>query len=151
MALRIHVNVAARMDAHAPLAAADLAALLRRAARAALTAHGARDAELSITVVDDAAISELNRRYLGHEGPTDVISFELGEAGGPPVGDVYIGWDQALRQAASLGVPPREELARLAIHGTLHVLGYQHPEGAGRERSEMWQRQEAILEEVFRA
>ena len=66
-----------------------------------------------------------------------------------PVGDIYIGYDQARRQAAELAVPLSTELARLAIHGTLHVLGYDHPEQDAREGSEMWQRQETILKQVL--
>ncbi len=149
MAAEVHVEVVARPGARAPLAEDGLAALLERAVRAVLAAHGVAEAEVSVAVLDDAAIADLNERYLGRAGPTDVISFALGADGGAPIGDVYIGRDQALRQAAALGVAPREELARLAVHGTLHVLGYDHPEGEDRERSEMWRRQEAILREVL--
>ncbi|HEX6937841.1 MAG TPA: rRNA maturation RNase YbeY [Longimicrobiales bacterium] len=149
MALDVHVAVAA--DAGPPPAPGGerLAALLERAVRAVLADHGIERAEISVAVVDDAAIAEMNERYLGHEGPTDVISFELGAAGGDPVGDIYIGWEQAMRQAAEYGAEPHEELARLAVHGTLHVLGYDHPEGEGREGSAMWRRQEAILRQVL--
>jgi probable rRNA maturation factor len=78
-----------------------------------------------------------------------VITFALHGEGEPPLGDIYVGWEQALRQAADFGVSPAEELARLAVHGTLHVLGYDHPEGPERERSSMWIRQEQILREVM--
>jgi probable rRNA maturation factor len=125
-------------------------ALVRRAVRAALTAERVPDAEISVTLLPDAAVAELNRQWMRHEGPTDVLSFPLFDAGEPPVGDVYIGMDQARRQARELGVPVREELARLAIHGTLHVLGYDHPAGQKRVQSEMWQRQERILAKVLR-
>jgi probable rRNA maturation factor len=53
--------------------------------------------------------------------------------------------EQALRQAAEYGATPAEEVLRLAVHGTLHVLGYDHPEGADRASSEMFARQEALL------
>src|SRR5690625_7859770 len=82
-------------------------------------------------------MSELKRTDLGRNGTTDVIAFGLYQEGEEPVGVIYIGWDQALRQAAALGEAPEGELVRLAIHGTLHLLGYDHPEGADRERSEM--------------
>jgi len=149
MGVHIHIDAAASRSGGALPDAEALAALLERAVRSVLDAHGIRDAEISVALMDDVAIAEMNRRYLAHEGPTDVISFELGAEGDMPVGDIYIGWQQALRQAEALGVEPREELARLAVHGTLHVLGYEHPEGEEREESEMWQRQEAILREVL--
>jgi probable rRNA maturation factor len=103
------------------------------------------DAELSVTLLGDRAIAALNAEWLRHDGPTDVIAFPLYEEGEPPVGDVYIGVRQAGRQAAALGVPVSEELARLAIHGTLHVLGFDHPAGPDRVRSPMWREQERIL------
>ncbi|HEX7119046.1 MAG TPA: rRNA maturation RNase YbeY [Longimicrobiales bacterium] len=149
MAVEVQVDVGGWADAPALGDGAGLAPLLARAVRAVLADHGVEDAEISVAVLDDAAIAALNRRYLGHEGPTDVISFELGAAGGVTVGDIYIGGGQALRQAAEFGAAPREELVRLAVHGALHVLGYDHPEGEEREGSEMWQRQEAILREVL--
>lgn len=124
-------------------ASAGTAALLRRAARAALA--DTPTAELSITLLDDDGIAALNRQWLQHEGPTDVISFPLYQADEPVVGDVYIGYDEVVRQARENDVPVREELARVAIHGALHVLGYDHPDGVARLRSAMWRRQERIL------
>jgi probable rRNA maturation factor len=118
---------------------------VERAVRATLRAEGHDDAELSVAFLDDAAITSLNREYLDHDRPTDVISFALHGEGEPPLGDVYVGVDQALRQAGELGVDPREELLRLAVHGTLHVLGWDHPEGEERLESDMFRRQEEIL------
>lgn len=128
-------------------ASAGTAALLRRAARAALA--DTPDAELSLTLLDDRGIAALNQEWLKHDGPTDVISFPLYEDGESVIGDVYIGFDQVVRQARENDVAVREELARVAIHGTLHVLGYDHPDGAARLRSSMWRRQERILREVM--
>jgi probable rRNA maturation factor len=123
---------------------------VREAALAALTAEGVRDAMLSITFVGRAAMSELNRRYLGHLGPTDVISFGLGRQGqrGPVVGDIYICPEIARANAKRQGVSSQEELLRLVVHGTLHTLGYDHPHGATRAESPMWRRQERILARV---
>lgn len=115
------------------------------AARAALEAEGVRDAELSIALLDDEEIARLNREHLGHEGPTDVISFALHQPGTPVIGDIYIGAEQAARQAAEAGVDRSEELLRLAIHGTLHVIGHDHPPGPERIASPMYLRQEEIL------
>jgi len=119
--------------------------LVRRAAAAAMRDAGVRDASLSVALMPDSGIAELHERYLGEPTPTDVLSFPLYEQGEAPLGDVYIGLEQAARQAHSLGVQLEEELARLAIHGTLHILGHDHPVGAGRERSSMWKLQERIL------
>ncbi|HEV8215576.1 MAG TPA: rRNA maturation RNase YbeY, partial [Gemmatimonadaceae bacterium] len=63
----------------------------------------------------------------------------------PVVGDVYIAPDMARENARDAKVPVREEIARLVVHGTLHVLGYDHPDGEDRVRSPMWRRQERII------
>lgn len=127
------------------------AARIEAAVEAVLALEQAGPAEVSVAFVADPEIARLNQEYLSHTGPTDVISFALSRPGDPVVGDVYVGVDQAARQAVELGVPLPEELVRLAVHGTLHVLGYEHPEGEGREDSEMYVRQEALLAEILRA
>jgi probable rRNA maturation factor len=124
---------------------------IREAAIATLKAERVRNAMLSITFVGRAAISGLNRRYLGHEGPTDVISFGLRRVGrrGAVVGDVYICAEIARENARRQGIPAGEELLRLIVHGTLHVLGRDHPAGASRTTSAMWRRQERILARIL--
>ena len=124
------------------------ARFLERAITRTLEAEGRPELELSLALLGDADIQELNRRYLGKDAPTDVIAFALGD-GGELVGDVYIGVEQARRQADELAVPLPEELARLAIHGTLHVLGHDHPEGEEREGSRMFVLQERLLRELL--
>lgn len=140
--MTLDVTVAAD-GVRAPLGRARAAAL----ARAVLRAEGVRDAELSITFVTARAIAALNRKHLGHRGPTDVISFGLPPAlpGAPLVGDVYIAPEVARANARRFGAGVREEIARLVVHGTLHVIGHDHPEGEARERSAMWRRQEQLL------
>jgi probable rRNA maturation factor len=61
------------------------------------------------------------------------------------LGDVCIGIEQAARQASALDVPFREEMMRLAVHGTLHILGMDHPTGPRRSASAMWRLQEKIV------
>ena len=124
---------------------------IRDAAVATMKAERVRDAMLSITFVGRAAISRLNKRYLGHEGPTDVISFGLGRIGkrGAVLGDIYICADVARENARRQGVPAGEELLRLVVHGTLHVLGLDHPAGQTRTTSRMWRRQERILARIL--
>jgi probable rRNA maturation factor len=124
---------------------------IKEAAVAALEAEKVRDAMLSITFVGRAAISALNQRYLGHAGPTDVISFGLGRIGGTGavVGDIYICPEVARANARRQNIRPGEELLRLVIHGTLHVLGYEHPDNGLRTESPMWRKQERILARVL--
>ena len=118
-------------------------------ARAVLEAEEVRDAIISFAFVRPSTIATVNREHLGHKGPTDVISFPLAAAGGAPLGgDVYICPDVAARNAIEHGVGLREEIARLVVHAVLHVLGHEHPEGAGRETSAMWRRQEALLSQL---
>jgi probable rRNA maturation factor len=124
---------------------ADSRRLVAKAVRAALRHGSVRDAEISVALLDDAGITDMNDRFLGHAAVTDVISFALYGEGEPPVGDIYIGLEQALRQAAAHAIDPAEELVRLAVHGTLHVLGHDHPAGPDRTGSPMWRVQEEIV------
>lgn len=123
-------------------------ALLERGARAVLDYEGVEDGEVSVTLLSDADIEKMNRDYLGKDRPTDVIAFSLGDD--HPVGDVYLGRDQAARQADEVGVPLREELLRLTIHGVLHVMGHDHPEGPDRVDSPMFAVQERLVAAVLR-
>lgn len=122
-------------------------------AEGVLHAERVRDALLSIAFVTDRRIAALNRRHLGHSGSTDVISFGFApvDASGDVVGDVYIAPDVARRNARSAGASVREELLRLVVHGVLHVLGHDHPEGESRYDSPMWARQERLLRALARA
>lgn len=124
---------------------------VRETAVATLKAERVKDAMLSITFVGRAAMSELNRRYLGHHGPTDVVSFGLDRMGkrGAVIGDIYICPEVARDNAKRQGVHVGEEVLRLVVHGTLHVLGHDHPAGASRTSSPMWRRQERILARVI--
>jgi probable rRNA maturation factor len=112
------------------------------------------EALISVAFIRNAAISRMNREFLGHSGATDVITFELGDthansARRAIVGDIYIAPDVARRNAIENGVGVREELTRLVVHGTLHVLGYTHAEGSHRTTGDMWRRQEEILAAIL--
>lgn len=149
MGIRVLVNAPGSGGAEG--AGAVPVGLLERGVTSALTSGSEPDAEISVTLLDDEGIRALNRRYLEADRPTDVLAFALHGEGEPILGDVYLGVDQARRQAADLGVPLHEELVRLAVHGTLHVLGHEHPEGPEREESEMFRRQEEIVQRVLGA
>jgi len=123
--------------------------LLEVAVRRALRADGADRAEISVTLLSDDEIRSLNRTYLERDRPTDVLAFTLDHD--PLLGDVYVGVDRARIQADEAGVSLREELVRLAVHGTLHVLGHAHPEGPERLESPMFAVQERIVREVLDA
>ncbi|HEY0931504.1 MAG TPA: rRNA maturation RNase YbeY [Gemmatimonas sp.] len=129
-----------------PVATARLAELSRQVLRAGKVAR----AMLSITFVTSRAMAALNRKHLGHTGPTDVITFALGSGpDGTVIGDIYICPDVARKQAAEHGVGIREELARLVVHGTLHACGWEHPEDDARTTSPMWRRQEQLIERFW--
>jgi probable rRNA maturation factor len=97
----------------------------------------------------------LNRRVTGRRRVTDVLAFALPQPDGRVVGDVYICPAAAQRWVNNGGRGTgderrvEEELIRLAVHGTLHVLGYDHPAGARRTRSRMWRRQERYVRRLL--
>jgi probable rRNA maturation factor len=122
------------------------------AADRVLRAGRVRDARLGIIFLDDRRMAALNRKHLGHRGTTDVISFGFAPAadGGPLVGDIYIAPAEARRNALAHGERVRDELVRLVIHGTQHVMGYDHPADETRYASPMWRRQERVLRQLLR-
>ncbi len=91
------------------------------------------EVELGIAFVDDAAMRELNRRYRDRDEPTDVLSFAMDEEEPQEdgsrillLGDLVVSLETALRSASALGCGLPEEVAKLVVHGTLHLLGYDH-------------------------
>jgi probable rRNA maturation factor len=103
-----------------PLGRARLRRVLEGAAAAQRVAG-----ELCLVLAGDAALRRLNRRYRGKDRPTDVLSFP-GPGGEEGLGDVVISVPAASRNARSLGRTLAQELDVLALHGFLHVLGYDH-------------------------
>ena len=106
---------------------------------------------VDITLLSAAAMRRVNRRATGRRGLTDVIAYALPQPDGRLLGDVYIS-PTAARSAGNGagGTGLEEELVRLAVHGTLHVLGFDHPEGTGRTRSAMWRLQERYVKRLLR-
>ena len=120
------------------------AALVRRVVEAVLAGERRR-ALISVTFLGRESMRRLNHRHKGHDRATDVLSFAMADPGGATVGDVYVCAWVAAREARSRGLPLREELIRLVVHGTLHALGQEHPDGPERTRSPMWRRQERYV------
>jgi len=104
---------------------------LEKKAQAVLDALGCPEKELSILLVDDPQIADLNATYLQREGPTNVIAFPMqaGEfAGISPdlLGDVVISLDTAGRESRVAGIDMETRTIELLVHGVLHLLGYDH-------------------------
>jgi probable rRNA maturation factor len=135
-----------------PYAAEVNASDLVRAIGAVLLAEGQSEGEVTLLVTDDEAVAAYNHQYRGVEGPTDVLSFAAQEptpgfVTAPEMaaylGDILIALPFTRRQAAGLNRALIDELRLLAVHGTLHLLGYDHGEPA--EEVIMWAKQDAIL------
>jgi probable rRNA maturation factor len=120
-------------------------ALVQRVVQAVLHAER-REALISVTFLGRESMRRLNAEHKGHDRPTDVLTFALTDPTGLIVGDVYVCSSVARHEARIRGISFREELIRLIIHGTLHALGRDHPEGPDRTRSAMWRRQERYVE-----
>jgi len=107
---------------------------LVRLARQVLVKEGRPRASISIALVDQVTIRALNRTHLGHDWPTDVISFPLSDADDPVLaGELVVSAEMAVAAAAQLGVEPADELALYLVHGLLHLCGYDdsHESDAG--------------------
>ena len=123
--------ISAKSPPSAPGVTAPLAALVR----AALALEGRRPGELGIVLTGDAPVRELNRRWRGLDRATDVLSFGYDERPGRFVnGDVIVSMDRAVEQARRFRVTLGRELARLVIHGALHLAGLDHRTVAERRR-----------------
>lgn len=106
------------------------------------------DSEVSIVLIDEAAMAELNERHMGKTGPTDVLSFPIEDSapgeppqrlpGGPPLnlGDVFIAPAVVRRHAEDRDVAPEDEMALMVVHGLLHVLGWDHQDDGEAEAME---------------
>ena len=104
---------------------------IQKKARAILNALDCPDGELSIVIVDDGRIAELNQTYLQHAGPTNVISFPMREGDFTQInpqmlGDVVISADTCAQEAEDAGISTENRLDQLLIHGILHLFGYDH-------------------------
>lgn len=111
---------------------------------------GLPDAELSILILDNDGIQEINRDYLDRDRPTNVISFAMqeGEYGGVQpqlLGDVVISAERAADDARDAGIPFEHELVFLLLHGILHLLGYDHERGTEEQAVVMEEKEREIF------
>ncbi|MCF6178876.1 MAG: rRNA maturation RNase YbeY [Geopsychrobacter sp.] len=123
---------------------------MRKIATKILSVLGFPEGELSLLIVDNTEIQQINREYLDRDHPTNVISFAMqeGEGGGIQpqlLGDVVISVERAAADACEADVPFEHELVFLLLHGILHLLGYDHERGTEAQAAEM----EAKEREVF--
>lgn len=131
--------------------------LIRRSCNAVLTNEGFEgDAEISVTIVDDERIHELNKQYRNVDRSTDVLSFPLGEngvydinhdTGAKMLGDIVISIEHAFDQAEKYGHTLEREIGFLTVHSLLHLLGYDHENG-GFEAVRMREKEEAALTQI---
>ena len=126
---------------------------MKKRAQAALNALGCPDSELSILLLDDPQIANLNKAYLNREGPTNVIAFPMQEGPFAEVtphllGDVVISLETAEREGAAAGISMEERLAELLVHGILHLCGYDH-EVSEEEELRMEEKSREILEMIY--
>lgn len=127
---------------------------LKRTVRSLLKAVGEEGSSISVSLVDDARIRELNKQHRGKDKPTDVLSFPLIEStltgettdtAEPAIdermiGDIVISVETARRQAADYDANLQDEIDRLLIHGVLHIMGHDHEEADERARMESEER-----------
>ncbi|MFT5049460.1 MAG: putative rRNA maturation factor [Chlamydiales bacterium] len=114
------------------------------AAVEAALAHGGRPGiEVNAILVDEPTLTEMHGRFLEESSPTDVMSFDLGEDGGGPAGEVFVSVDCARTVAAERGVSHARELALYLVHGTLHLCGMDDHDPE--DRSEMRSAERAVL------
>ncbi len=126
---------------------------LKETSQSLLHALDCQDSELSILLVSDKKIRELNRQYRGLDAPTDVLSFPQNEEDAEEfdshlLGDVVISVETAHRQAVEHKLSLEEELVLLLIHGILHLLGYDHERSAKEERI-MKQKTRDLFQSIF--
>ncbi|MEJ2188049.1 MAG: rRNA maturation RNase YbeY [Acidobacteriota bacterium] len=125
-----------------------VAEALRRVVSGCLERLGRENCEVHLLIAGDDRLQELNRRFLGLDRATDVLSFADGEqlpTGTVLLGEIAVSLDAARRQARELGHGEERELEELVLHGTLHLLGYDHV----RDRGEMNEIELTLREELL--
>ncbi|MBM4338159.1 MAG: rRNA maturation RNase YbeY [Deltaproteobacteria bacterium] len=128
---------------------------IRRVVQKILAKLGLPEAELSLLLVDDKQIQELNLRFLGRDKTTNVLAFSMREGEYSSLhphllGDLVISIETTKRQSKQSGLNEMEMLTLLLIHGILHLLGYEH-EGTRKGAKEMSAKQKQLFQQVIQA
>lgn len=118
--------------------------------RGTLREERAPEGDLSLAFIGDRMMRRINRDYRGIDGTTDVLSFSYVNEphSGGVLGEVFVSTAVAARQAEEAGCPLDEEIARLCVHGVLHILGWDHDTAPARRK--MLRRQERYVDRFFR-
>lgn len=115
---------------------------LKAAARAVLEGEGVKKSKITLALMTDEAIHALNKRFLEHDEPTDVITFPYSGPGAASLeGDIAISTDTAVRAAEERGHAAGDELLLYVIHGVLHLCGYDDTEDRDRVRMRVKEKQ----------
>ena len=125
--------------------AADRSARFKDLVRFVFAVESVEKYRLSLAFVDNTAIHELNRRFLKHDYPTDVLTFPLGRGKQGLEGEIVISGEYALAECQEYNHPPHWEASLYVIHGILHLVGYDDSDEASARKME--QRQESLLKQ----
>ncbi len=117
---------------------------LEGAVKAAVKKMRGATGVINVSVVGNTRMRRLNREYRGKDRPTDVLSFPRGKPNFGEIGDILIAWPVIRAQAKRHGVTELDELRRMAVHGVLHLFGYDH-EKSEKDEKIMFALQEKIL------
>lgn len=120
--------------------------VIRACVNRVCTGESIKKGAVGIIFANSFKIKELNNQFLNHNCSTDVITFELQDPGNDLEGEIYVCYEVAENQAREFGVPFREELLRLIVHGILHLAGYDDKET--REREHMRVKEEYYLKQL---
>jgi probable rRNA maturation factor len=118
----------------------------RAALRAAVSTVLAADADVVVLLTDDATLADLNQRFRGKPGPTNVLSFPAPEQARPHLGDIAIAYGVCAREAGEQGKTVKHHLMHLVVHGVLHLVGYDHETDSEAELMEALERR--VLEDL---
>jgi probable rRNA maturation factor len=124
------------IDDEAWMSVTDVEDLVEEAARLALEEAGV----VTVSLTDDETVADLNQRFRGKTGPTNVLSFPAAETARPFLGDVILAYGVCTREADEQGKPIADHLLHLVIHGVLHLLGHDHLEDDEAEAMEARER-----------
>ena len=140
--MSVAIEISVEADAWRLFSGAE--AQVRRAAEAALADAATSAVELGVVLADDERMRMLNRTWRGKDNATNVLSFPAPASGkGEPrmLGDVVLAYETVVREAAEQGIPARDHLMHLAVHGVLHLLGYEHENDRDAEAMERRERE----------